>query len=158
VANKADRDALQKIAQEFQQAADRGGVDNPLAHALTGIGSPYRPPARDDAQYLSAEAQASLAKLAGELEQRRSQTPPLPCAHGVQEGGLKYGLFPGFQEARIHLRGSYERLGDRVPRHFPRILAGDAQAPIPSGSGRLELARWIAAAENPLTARVLVNR
>jgi hypothetical protein len=158
VAGKVDRAALEKIALEFQQAAEKGGVDNALAHALTGIGSPYRPPVRDDAQYLSAEAQAGLARLAAELEHLRSQTPPLPCAHGVQEGGLKYGLFPGFQDARIHIRGSYERLGDRVPRHFPGVLAGDAQAAISSGSGRLELARWIAAAENPLTARVVVNR
>jgi hypothetical protein len=45
-----------------------------------------------------------------------------------------------------------------VPRHLPDVLAGEGQAPITSGSGRLELARWIARAEHPLTARVMANR
>jgi hypothetical protein len=156
VAAKAGRADLGRVAREFQQAAEKAGPDNPLAQALTAPGSPFR--AQDDVQNLSAEAKASLAALDAELGQLRGQTPPLPCANGVQEGGLRYGLFPGFGDARIHVRGSCERLGERVPRHFPRALAGDAQTPIRSGSGRLELARWLASADNPLTARVLVNR
>src|SRR5262249_32298303 len=48
--------------------------------------------------------------------------------------------------------------GPPAPRHFPRILAGDSQTPLTTtGSGRLELARWIADPKNPLTARVMVN-
>jgi hypothetical protein len=45
-----------------------------------------------------------------------------------------------------------------VPRGFPRILAGDDSAKISEGSGRAELARWVASAANPMTARVMVNR
>jgi hypothetical protein len=67
-------------------------------------------------------------------------------------------MYAGIGDCRIHIRGSYERLGDTVPRHFPRVLAGDQQPPITRGSGRLELARWIARPEHPLTARVMVNR
>jgi hypothetical protein len=38
------------------------------------------------------------------------------------------------------------------------FFAGDSQTPITQGSGRRELAAWIASKENPLTARVIVNR
>jgi len=46
-----------------------------------------------------------------------------------------------------------------VPRRFLQILAGEGHQPLTtSQSGRLELARWVASADNPLTARVIVNR
>ena len=76
----------------------------------------------------------------------------------VQEGGTPGGLFPKVQDVPIHIRGSYARLGPVVGRRLPRFFAGDAQPPIRSGSGRHELARWVASAANPLTARVIVNR
>jgi cytochrome c553 len=60
---------------------------------------------------------------------------------------------------RVHLRGNRFTLGLPAPRRFPQILAGEDQAPLTTEqSGRLELARWIAAPGNPLTARVMVNR
>jgi hypothetical protein len=62
-------------------------------------------------------------------------------------------------DLRIHLRGSYKKLGEPAPRRFLQIIAGESHPPINTrASGRLELARWIASAENPLTARVIVNR
>jgi len=85
-----------------------------------------------------------------------TEKPPLAMA--VQEGGTPGGLFPGIQDVPIHIRGSYTRLGRTVPRRLPQFFAGDSQPPINKGSGRKELARWVASTENPLTARVLVNR
>jgi mono/diheme cytochrome c family protein len=66
---------------------------------------------------------------------------------------------PKPQDSRLFIRGQAETKGDVVPRHFLEILTpGGKPQPFHDGSGRLELARAIATPENPLTARVLVNR
>jgi mono/diheme cytochrome c family protein len=55
-------------------------------------------------------------------------------------------------------RGNPGNPGDEVPRQFLEVLAGPERKPFKDGSGRLELARSIASRDNPLTARVMVNR
>jgi hypothetical protein len=84
--------------------------------------------------------------------------PEPPVAEAAQEGGTPGGLFPDIQDVPIHVRGSYTRLGAVVPRHLPVFFAGTNQPRIEKGSGRAELARWVASGDNPLTARVIVNR
>jgi hypothetical protein len=58
----------------------------------------------------------------------------------------------------VHIRGNPETLGAEAPRRFLQVLATDSAAPFTVGSGRRELAAAIASPDNPLTARVLVNR
>ncbi len=61
-------------------------------------------------------------------------------------------------DANIFVRGNPGNRGDRVPRQFLSVVAGPDQQPFQKGSGRLEMAQAIADHDNPLTARVLVNR
>jgi hypothetical protein len=59
---------------------------------------------------------------------------------------------------RVFVRGNPANKGEEVPRQFLEVLAGENRKPFASGSGRLELAEAITSKDNPLTARVMVNR
>ncbi len=60
--------------------------------------------------------------------------------------------------ARVLDRGELDKPGEVVHRGFVQILSTGDEPRISKGSGRLELAGWIARDDNPLTARVWVNR
>ena len=69
---------------------------------------------------------------------------------------------PGLRETRILTRGEYNKPGEAVHAGLPGVLARDQQL-TQSRAGdkpidRLDLARWLVSPENPLTARVTVNR
>ncbi|HWF19423.1 MAG TPA: DUF1553 domain-containing protein, partial [Verrucomicrobiae bacterium] len=58
----------------------------------------------------------------------------------------------------VFIRGNSGNEGPEVPRQFLEALAGPQRKPFHHGSGRLELAQAIVSTNNPLTARVFVNR
>jgi cytochrome c553 len=97
--------------------------------------------------------------LVKELEAvRRTLPPAYPTAMAMQEWGMPGGLFPNIQDVPVHLGGRYDDLGATVRRRMPSFFCGTKQRRIKTGSGRRELAAWIASARNSLTARVIVNR
>jgi hypothetical protein len=83
----------------------------------------------------------------------------------LQETGPKRPMVMAVKEAEkaedipVHVRGSVHNLGTVVPRGFLTVAARGPAPPMPATeSGRRELAGWIANPNNPLTARVMVNR
>jgi len=61
-------------------------------------------------------------------------------------------------DLKVFLRGNHKHLGEVARRAFLKILSPDTPVPFKQGSGRAELAAAITSRQNPLTARVIVNR
>lgn len=61
-------------------------------------------------------------------------------------------------DVRIQNQGNPGDSGSLVRRGFPEILGGQQLPENETQSGRLQLADWVTSADNPLTARVIVNR
>ncbi len=76
--------------------------------------------------------------------------PAQPRAHTLVESSLPH-------EPRILVRGNPTRPGKHVPRRFLSVLCPTEREPF-GADARLDLARAIASRDNPLTARVIVNR
>ena len=62
------------------------------------------------------------------------------------------------RDERVGIRGSYTDFGRPVPRGNVRFLGGPLERTLPESCGRLEFAMNVASHQNPLTARVIVNR
>jgi mono/diheme cytochrome c family protein len=100
---------------------------------------------------LPADKQEKWKALQAALEAAKKAMPPAPpVAHGLAEGKA--------EDLKVYIRGNPHTKGEAAPRRFLRILAGNDPPPFQEGSGRRELAEAIASPDNPLTARVLVNR
>ena len=85
-------------------------------------------------------------------EERRAvaeKFPKLETAYAIGEGDP--------HDVPIQKMGEPQSPGPVAPRGFLQILGGQKLSGN-EGSGRRQLADWIASAENPLTPRVMVNR
>ena len=122
--------------------------------------------------------QEAVKKLQAEVEAIRKETPPGDFVLCVEEGtAAAYGTQP--RNLYVQVRGNYVTPGEEAPAVFPRVIAGEQQAPfvpakpnpadkpepaktrfgqVRERSGRLELANWLTDPRHPLTARVFVNR
>lgn len=84
--------------------------------------------------------------------------------HSVDDNGKPLTFCMGVQDsdrirnARVLVRGEIDQPAQEVDRGFVQVLCNSDVKLQGKSSGRLELANWIANKDNPLTARVMVNR
>lgn len=105
--------------------------------------------AREQIKVAETAIRSKEEKLKESLENAPATPPSVVSVEDHEE----------IEDYHICIRGDAHRLGEEVPRGFMSVV-NQIEAPEFSNasSGRLELAEWIAHPENPLTARVYVNR
>jgi hypothetical protein len=99
-------------------------------------------------------------KVQGQFKELRADLRNLEKA-GIPAGvAVAYAVKDGKPvDVPLQMRGEPGQPGPVIQRGVPKFLDPDHTFHAPKeGSGRLELARWIASPQNPLTARVIVNR
>jgi mono/diheme cytochrome c family protein len=116
-----------------------------------GAGGPIDIPLADAERLRNRADRDALAALKRKIDAFKASSPVAPPrAHVLNDA-------PSPTEPHILIRGNPNNPGPAVPRQAPAVIAPN-RTPFAQGSGRLELARAIASSDNPLTARVLVNR
>jgi cytochrome c553 len=109
-----------------------------------------RQPAKAPA--LALGAGATLADLEARLKQLEKQAPERAMAMAVAEGDR-------IADMHVCIRGIVHNKGEMVSRGFLQVATRGSMPKIGAkDSGRRELAAWVASPDNPLTARVYVNR
>jgi hypothetical protein len=141
-------------AQEAKVKAAKAAAKPKLETQLADLKAKEKKAADD----LEPAAKARITELRDRIAAVQKQKIVPPQAIVTQEGGVPGSNREKIADSPVLIRGDFRREGNIVPRRFPVILAGEQQSRIPSGSGRLELARWIASPDNPLPARVMANR
>ncbi len=130
--------------REFKQEEDGILWYGPNRGFLTSDGTVDR--------FLEGRWKTYLADMRNELKELTAALPPqYAFAHVIKD-------LPNPRNEHVQINGVPENLGEEAPRAFLSILSKGDPVPFKDGSGRRELAAAIADPQNPLTARVMVNR
>ncbi len=99
-------------------------------------------------EQVSPEIRQLNEQLTANKQKRTELHRQIPTAMVMEE-------LPQPRETFVRMRGQYDKLGERVS---PSVPASLPPLPADAPGNRLGLARWLVDAENPLVARVIVNR
>lgn len=142
-------------AREPDRTAGLSPEKRPWSSVLFGPSSPARVPSGSlaDIEWLFDEGgRVEFGKLQSEIDRWINQSTNAPAFAVILQDR------PEPRVARVFKRGNPATKGEEVPRQFLKIVAGPDRQRFQNGSGRLEMAEAISSADNPLTARVMVNR
>lgn len=149
----ATRAVLQRVRDQAQRTVD-DAKDDPRTRPADGDKRADGDKKKDGVDLFriksAREQVAMLDDLFARFDEQGRALPENKLAMGALEGKPR--------DIAVLDRGELDKPGAIAPRGMPQVLRTDASARITKGSGRKELADWIASKENPLTARVWANR
>lgn len=124
-----------------------------IRQVLHGNDSPATLTTADSERLVSRAERGKLRAIEKKIESWQATSPAAPPrAMVLNDRSRPYNPV-------VFVRGSADRPGKSVPRRFLQVLEHvDGGQPFTNGSGRLKMAQAIASSNNPLTARVIVNR
>ena len=100
-----------------------------------------------------------LKELQKDMRQNVTRTTTLEMNHpDAPARAMVLEDIPRPHDSPLFIRGEADNKGAIVPRRFLEVLSGPVRPEVKTGSGRSELAAAITSKNNPLTARVMVNR
>ena len=139
-------------AVEGQETSEISDAEKQLAAILSGAQAPTYFRKNQTYLFMSRVEVDRYHGLVSELDKVAAKAEKRPPARAMVVRDADEPYAP-----RVFVRGSPAQLGEPVERRFLSVLAPEGEA-FEHGSGRLELANAIGSPENPLTARVFVNR
>ncbi|WP_417384649.1 PSD1 and planctomycete cytochrome C domain-containing protein [Gimesia sp.] len=98
------------------------------------------------------EADSRLTELLTEYRRVEAQITFARTANSMDERGMTSAKYP------LNVRGNVDELGALIEPDFLEVFAGRHAVRRSQGSGRQELAEFLVSPDQPLTARVYVNR
>ena len=156
--------ALKQAAVEYLEAASPpdplvglfSAVDQRRAAAVLifHVNAPYQFPFHRMRKLIKREDLLAIRKLKAAVIAHNTKSP-----RGFDRAMVVKDR-KQIEEPYVMIRGNVDRRGKTVPRRFPELLARQQKdySQRCKGAGRLELANDIVSPDNPLTARVIVNR
>jgi hypothetical protein len=108
-------------------------------------------------------ARADKLKSEGKLEEGQKVDAEIKKVAKQVPTTLVLRERPNPRESFVMIRGDFLRKGEKVTPGYPAALTSAPSPPVATGGpatklSRLDLAKWLVSPENPLTARVVVNR
>jgi cytochrome c553 len=152
-APKSFDDVAQLYSDIFVTCMTGNEPDNPDWQAVRALlmdsKSPMSVNVSDIHRFFTQKDRLEMVKLENKINQLDLESPGAPRRAMVMVDREKP------RDERIMIRGNVGRRGDPAPRGYLTMFGGQK---FTQGSGRLELAQALTSRDNPLTARVIVNR
>jgi hypothetical protein len=142
-----------KLLAEFDKPEPLADADQEaLRQVLRGNDAPANVQVADIDKVYKHDVRDQVTGFKRKIDELKATNPAAPPRAMALEDAKN------IESQRVFLRGNQGNPGEEVKPHFLTALAGPEPAPFAHGSGRLEFAQSIASKDNPLTARVMVNR